>query len=215
MNPKRLLAAVVIAIVLPVLLAYLYHSIPLPTWLAAAVANSVLAMILLVYYRSKIFATFLGKHDYRFYLPSLGVLIFCFLAIYVTSFYASPQRGVVAAHQYLWISWIPLIEEVVFRFGIGGWLRGLAGNFWGSYCSVVCFALAHSLPLWERITAGEVGVSVGPLLLGAACEFLYVRGKSLLPCITLHIVCNSTVPLFIYFDQRWLDWLSIFFQTSR
>lgn len=183
-------------------------------WLAAALANSMFALLLLLYYRHHLMTLFWSRHACWLYFPSLAVLVFCGLAILVASHYGSPLRGEIAAQQYLWISWIPIVEEIVFRFGIGNWLRRLAGNFWGSYCSALCFALVHTLPLWERLSEGAIGIPVGVLLLGGMCEFLYVRGKSLMPCIALHVVCNSTVPLFLYFDQRWFDWLQIFFQTS-
>ena len=207
-------AALLLTISIPIALAYLYNAIPLQTWLAAALVNSALSLWVLVYYRHKLSVWFWARHDFRFYVPALAVLLFCVLAIFAASFYASPLRGTVAAHHYLWLSWIPIVEEIVFRLGIGGWLRRLAGNFWGSYCSALCFALAHTLPSWERIVAGEVGVPLGPLLLGAVCEFIFVRSKSLMPCIVFHIVCNASVPLFLYFDQRWLTWLSLLFQTS-
>ena len=211
---QRLLAALLLTLAIPVVLAYLYSSIPLQTWLAAALANSAIALLLLLYYRHNLATLLWQRHAYWLYLPSLAVLVFCGLAILISSYYSSPLRGEVAAHQYLWLSWIPIVEEIVFRFGIGNWLRRWAGNFWGSYCSALCFALAHTLPLWERISTGAIGIPVGVLLLGGICEFLYVRGKSLMPCIVFHAVCNSTVPLFIYFDQRWFAWLQMLFQTS-
>ncbi len=207
-------AALLLTIAIPIVLAYLYIAIPLQTWLAAALANSALSLLLLLCYRRQLYTWFLAQHDLRFYIPALAVLLFCLLAIFGASFYASPLRGTVAIHHYLWLSWIPVVEEIVFRLGIGGWLRQLAGNFWGSYCSALCFALAHTMPTWARLSAGEIGVPVGPLLLGAVCEFLFVRSGSLRPCIVLHAVCNASVPLFVYFDQRWLAWLGLLFQTS-
>lgn len=206
--------ALLLTLAIPITLAYLYNALPLQTWLAAAIANSVISLLLLAYYRRHLSMLFLSRHNLRFYLPSLAVLLFCALAILGASFYARPLRGTVPAHHYLWLIWIPIVEEIVFRLGIGSWLRSLAGNFWGSYCSALCFALAHTLPSWERISAGEVGIPVGPLLLGAICEFIFVRSRSLMPCIVFHVVCNASVPLFLYFDQRWFVWLSLLFQTS-
>lgn len=211
---QHYLAALLLTIVIPVALAYLYRAIPWQTWLAAATANSALSLVLLTYYRHNLSAWFLTQHDFRFYIPALAVLLFCLLAIFGASFYGSSARGAVATHHYLWLSWIPVVEEIVFRLGIGGCLRRLAGNFWGSYCSVLCFALAHTLPSWERVSAGVIGLPVGPLLLGAVCEFLFVRSRSLMPSIVFHAVCNASVPLFLYFDRRWLTWLSLLFQTS-
>lgn len=206
--------ALLLTIVIPIVLAYLYKAIPEQTWLAAAVTNSALSLALLTYYRRNLSAWFLTQHDFRFYLPALAVMLFCLLAIFGASFYGSATRGAVATHHYLWVSWIPIVEEIVFRLGIGGCLRRLAGNFWGSYCSTLCFALAHTLPSWERLGAGAIGIPVGPLLLGAVCEFLLVRSKSIMPSIVFHAVCNASVPLFLYFDQRWLTWLSLLFQSG-
>ncbi len=207
-------AVLLLTFVIPIVLAHLYNVIPLQTWLAAAIVNSVLSLLLLIVYRDKVAAWFFTRHSYLFYLPALAVFIFCVLAILVSSFYSDPLRGTVSVPQYLWLLWIPIVEEIVFRLGIGSWLRGWAGNFWGGYCAALCFALAHTLPTWQRLTAGEIGVPVGVLLLGVICEFLFVRSKSLMPCIVFHAACNASVPLFTYFDQRWFAWLSLLFQTK-
>lgn len=202
--------ALALTIIIPVFLAYLYLALPLPVWLAAAVVNSFIAILLLIFCYRQIFSGL--STGFGCYLPALLILFLCFLAILLSSLYGIPVRGEVPNRQYLLVLWIPVVEEIVFRLGVGRWLRATGGNFLGVYCSAICFSLAHALPTWERIISGKVGIFVGAFFLGLVCEYLYMRNKSLLPGIAFHIACNCSVPIFIYFDQRWLDWLHVLYQ---
>ena len=183
--------------------------LPFSLWLSAALFNTVISVCLLAkYHRQLVFRTSL-----YFYLPAAVVLLACVLAVLISSRYpSSAQEGeAIPLQQYLFVIWIPLIEEIVFRFGLGRWFRLTIGNLWGGYCAAICFSYTHSFPTLAKIMAGDIGIVLSPLLLGFACEYLFVKSKSILPGIALHIACNATVLLFLVFDQRWFTWLKIFY----
>lgn len=183
--------------------------LPFSVWLAAALLNTLISVCLLAkYHRHIVFQT-----SGYFYLPAGLVLLGCVLAILVSSHYSSPlqERGSIPPRQYLFVVWIPLIEEVVFRFGLGRWFRSVIGNLWGGYCAAFCFSYVHSFPTLAKVMTGNIGIVLPPLLLGLACEYLFVKSRSLLPSIALHTACNATVLLFLVFDQRWFGWLKIFY----
>ena len=90
--------------------------------------------------------------------------------------------------------WIPVVEECVFRKGVGSWLRQQSGSvFWGSYLSVLLFSFLHVSPTVRHLMEGKMGFPLGPLLLGAVCEFLYVSTGKLGPGIFFHAICNGIV----------------------
>ena len=80
------------------------------------------------------------------------------------------------------------------------------GSSWASYFSVFVFSFVHSMPTLLRISLLEVGVPLGPLLLGGICEILYQKTGRLLPCILFHAICNFSVVLYSMIDPRWLSW---------
>jgi membrane protease YdiL (CAAX protease family) len=100
------------------------------------------------------------------------------------------------------VIWIPLVEELVFRYGIGGWARQKLGAFWGAYASALVFAMAHGSGAWDQLA-----MPLGPLLLGLCCEWLYVVSGRLSATIALHAACNASGWIFAAIDERWLDWL--------
>ena len=84
----------------------------------------------------------------------------------------------------------PVVEEIVFRFGLSCSLSSIVGPFWGSYFSVISFSWLHSQPTIDRIISGSTFISPGPLVLGFCCTFLFQLFHSILPAIALHISCN-------------------------
>jgi membrane protease YdiL (CAAX protease family) len=100
------------------------------------------------------------------------------------------------------VLWIPIVEEVIFRYGIGGWSRVRLGPFWGAYLSSVVFALAHGGGAWNQLV-----LPLGPLLLGLACEWIYAASGRISAAMAFHAACNASAWLFAAFDARWLDWL--------
>lgn len=201
----RLAFAVFLTFAIPIVLAHLYQLITVNGWLAPAIIHSVLVI---VGYRQ----LSLRLAPVVYYLPALSLLTIYFVAVIISSFVGWPSTKELASYHLWSIVWIPVIEELLFRVIIGNYLRTLSGNFWGSYCSVVCFSFVHSMPTIDRLIALDIGLVVGPLLLAIACEYLYLKSGSILPAISFHAVANSSVAIFIYFDSRWLSWLDFFYQ---
>jgi membrane protease YdiL (CAAX protease family) len=102
----------------------------------------------------------------------------------------------------------PLIEETVFRAGIGSFFRGMGGPWLGGYLSATFFSLMHTTPTLPRLLSGQAGFVLGPFLVGLACEYLFAKTGRFLPPFFFHLACNSTVLIFMVMDPRWLDWLS-------
>jgi membrane protease YdiL (CAAX protease family) len=103
---------------------------------------------------------------------------------------------------FAFVLWIPIVEELVFRYGIGSWARQRLGPFWGAYVSAVVFAMAHGNGEWNQLA-----LPLGPLLLGLCCEWLYHASGRITAAMALHTACNASGWIFAAFDDRWLDWL--------
>lgn len=201
----RLALAVFLTFVIPIVLAQLYRLIAVGGWLVPAIVNSIVVIGSYRYLSIK-------PASFVYYLPAIGLLIVYFLAVISSSFIGLPSTGKLTSYHLWSVVWIPIVEELLFRVIIGNHLRKLAGNFWGSYCSVICFAFVHSIPTADRIIALDIGLALGPLLLAIVCEYLYLKSGSILPAILFHAVANSSVVIFVYYDSRWLGWLSFFYQ---
>ncbi len=210
-----LLKLILLSVVAAVALAELYHPLrPVfaPTWLAPAVVHSVLAVfvLFLAHRRGKLREIFRIDSLLPF-LPALVILAGVGIMILASRQMGDPTAST-ATLPWAWILWIPVVEEIVFRAGIGDALRRTSGSLlWGSWFSAVTFALVHADPTLARTLAGEVGLPLGPFLLGLLCEALYVKTGRLLPVILLHAVCNATAALFALGDARWLDWLGFLY----
>lgn len=100
------------------------------------------------------------------------------------------------------VLWIPIVEELVFRYGIGGWARQRLGAFWGAYASALVFAMAHGTAEWNHLS-----LPLGPLLLALCCEWLHIASGRITAAMALHAACNASGWIFAAFDERWLDWL--------
>jgi membrane protease YdiL (CAAX protease family) len=100
------------------------------------------------------------------------------------------------------VIWIPFVEELVFRYGIGGWARHKLGDFWGAYGSALVFAMAHGTGALDQLA-----MPLGPLLLALCCEWLYVASGRISAAMALHAACNASGWIFAAIDERWLDWL--------
>lgn len=110
-----------------------------------------------------------------------------------------------------WILWVPFIEEWTYRVGFGAFIRGRLGAAWGSYVSALLFTFVHSIPTFPRLLAGNVSLALGPFLLGWMNEWIYLKTGRIWPAILFHMACNATAVIFTLGDQRWLQWLGIFY----
>ncbi len=180
------------------------------SWQPIACVNGALAIfIFLVSSQKKVF----GWTDLklRYFYPSLAIV----LGVVLLSLLSRMVGGAttVKSHPEIWafIVLIPLVEEIVFRVGFGQFFRKYAGNVWGAYFSALLFALVHTLPTPEKLLTLQIGLPLGPFLLGLCAEWIYIKSSRLLPIYAFHAVCNATVFIFQHIDARWLDWLGLFY----
>lgn len=212
---RSLLKVIALAAVSAIALAELYAPLrPVfgPTWLAPAVVHSVLAcVVLLLVHRRGELKPILTVDSLKPYLPALGILVAVGGMILISRQVGEPTASS-ATVPWAWILWIPVVEELVFRVGLGDAFRRVAGSpLWGSWFSAVAFALVHADPTLSRLSHGEIGLPLGPFLLGLLCEAVYVKSGRILPAVLLHAVCNGTAALFAMGDARWLEWLGFLY----
>lgn len=171
-----------------------------PLWFSSALVNSGLAGWVVFYgparevvpnvLHTASLMRWLRDQPWIAYLPGLMVL----LGAWGWMRGALSMPIAISNMQLATLLWVPVVEEWVFRKGVGPWLRRYSGSlFWGSYLSILLFSFLHVSPTLAHLLEWKIGFPLGPLLLGAACEFLYVSTGKLGPCIVLHAICNGVV----------------------
>jgi membrane protease YdiL (CAAX protease family) len=103
------------------------------------------------------------------------------------------------------------MEEVMFRFFLTRIIGHYSSPILAAYLSMIVFAAAHSLPVFQWSDIALISVPLGPLLLGGICEWLFFRYKNLVYPIFFHACANSTVFMFSLIDKRWLEWLKLLY----
>lgn len=227
-KPADSLAAAALTLTLAVCLAEVYDRLGVlvgETWLAAAILHSGLGLVVLAFYHrhdalgelvsaSTVWQgapDLLRRAPRRAYLPAAAVLLGAMLLVLVSRQIGRPTARAGIATNVAWIVWIPIVEELVFRAGLGAAFRRWLGRLWGSWFAAALFALVHAAPTFEHLIAGRVGLPIGPFLLGLGCELLFVATGRLGPAVALHAACNATVVVFALGDDRWLDWLGFLY----
>lgn len=188
-------------------LAWLYGLLPEPRWAYVALIHTPLALgILWKGQRAEADLSwgprwrFIARYAGPLYL--LGIVGACLLSRLVVR--GAPEITTPAwdYRLFLTVVWIPLIEECIFRGGVGRWLQSKLGLFTGMYLSALIFAAMHSSPPQNWMPP------LGPFLLAFACEGIVRITGRLTPAILLHACCNASPLVFACLDTRWLDWLS-------
>ncbi|MEC9307892.1 MAG: CPBP family intramembrane glutamic endopeptidase [Chloroflexota bacterium] len=77
--------------------------------------------------------------------------------------------------------WTPITEEILFRGFIYAGLRNRWGQMQAAVFSSLLFSLAHA----------QLGVLLPTFVMGMALTFLYIRTKSIWPCILAHTLNNA------------------------
>lgn len=227
---STLFGAIVFCLVLSLMLGELYtiasHAFSGPPWLAPLLINTLLASVVawriwdgkvprpgvVKFGRRGTLATWLARPWWRAYIPALAVLVLSIVVAATSRItYSGFESRALTSSQFLFVLWVPVIEELLFRVGIGAFFRRYVGVFWGAYFSAILFAVVHTQPTLASMLNGHIGAPLGPLLLGIATEFLYIWTGRILPAMVLHAVCNLTVVIFAVIDGRWLDWLGAFY----
>jgi membrane protease YdiL (CAAX protease family) len=203
----KYLAASGLALLIPIVLTKLYAAFTPVVgtgWVSAALWHTVLAIIIL-WQRPYVIRQFGPKAIYA--LPLLVVLGSVCLAAASQALMPHPQDATVTGLDVAWVLWIPLVEEVVFRLGIGRIFTRLLPGLGGLWFSSLTFALAHVPVTFSGLLHGDVGVPLGPFLLGLICQTMIIRLRSIWPSILMHMACNGTAVIFRVMDGRWLSWL--------
>ncbi len=216
---KKLLILVAVSIIVGLAFGAVYLQVAkhiTPVWLAAAAFHTLLAVgVLFFLWRQQYLTSSFTVSSPRMlpakllYAPSLVIVAGLAFALVISSFVGNAVPSTVDwSTQLAFVLWIPIIEELVFRAGIGASLQRYAPGVWGIWFSALIFAWVHTAPSLSGILSGQMGLPLGPFFLGLICEYMRVAGGSLVPAIIFHMVCNSTVVFFSLFDARWMDWLS-------
>lgn len=185
-------------------------------WLGAATVNSVFAAIVLFIHRKEIFHSSreLSKKYVIFDYAPLALGLLCGSLALFSYALGHSQQLAIDWQDWLWVLWIPIVEELTFRVGFGEYFRRKLGRWWGSYFSVLLFCLAHTMGAYfYEPMKWFTAIPLGVLLLGISCEFLYVTRRKVATIILLHMTANFSVILFKWVDSRWLNWLSFFYST--
>jgi membrane protease YdiL (CAAX protease family) len=173
-----------------------------PGWLSIAALHSVIA---LAFWRLGTQLRAMVRWDLRAYLPAVLIIAGSLGGAWLTRTFihgAPPLDGTLDLRLLGFVIWIPIVEEVVFRYGIGGWARQRLGNFWGAYASALVFAMAHGSGAWDQLS-----MPLGPLILGLCCEWLYMVSGRITAAMAFHAACNASGWIFAAIDERWLEWL--------
>jgi len=222
MNFLQIIIATLSTLSIAVLLAEVYQAASVyisEGWLASAVINSIFSVVLIVFLAKfrpealKAFSLKVKAGSYKIaFLPALLILVGSLGAVLISSNFGEiPKTTYVNTQNIYWIFWIPVVEEIIFRFGFGRVFRNRLGMYWGAWYSSILFALMHSNPTAANLLSGELGISLGPLLLAFCCEFLLIKTGRLWPAILFHAACNATPLIFSLFDSRWLSWLEMLY----
>jgi membrane protease YdiL (CAAX protease family) len=227
-TPAKSFAAAALTLALAVAFAEVYARLGAvigEIWLAAALVHSALGLFVLGLYARRgearaLLSTatlrsdapaFLAGAPWRAYLPAALILIGTMLLVLVSRQIGRPTtRGGIATNV-AWIVWIPVVEELVFRAGLGSAFRRWLGGLWGAWFGATLFALVHAAPTVAHLIEGRLGLPIGPFLLGLGCELLFAATGRLGPVVALHAACNATVVVFALGDDRWLDWLGFLY----
>lgn len=210
-----ILATLIFAVLFAETYGLLNQLVPTP-WIAAALIHTIFAAAFFLAVLSRPFPSyrslFLLPSSLVWYLPALIILGGSLLIAFGTGVFSDePQGKIVFDKQWAWIFWIPLVEEIVFRGFLGEKFRKKFGLIWGVWFAALLFALVHSNPTLERVMALDIGIPLGPFLLGIVAEILLIKSRSLWPCIAFHAACNATVFVFMYLDERWIKWLELLY----
>lgn len=224
----RTLIMTVLSVVLAIALSEIYRVTEawgLGGWQGAAVFHALLGFIVVIRFYllgtlSQKFAlcgvgdqapTWFSEKPWIAYAPALGLVLGAGLLGAISLLLGnSPPQGE-ASVPLAWIWLIPVVEEIFFRGGVGGVYRRVLPGLGGIWLSSATFALAHAAMTFDHLVQGQVGLPLGPFLLGLLCESVYLLSGSLLPGIVVHAAANATVLVFQMLDPRWLEWLGLLY----
>lgn len=183
--------------------------LPFDGFVSAALVSSFLSLVTVIGVRFDLIEVMSPGKSWFLYLASLSPV----LGALFISILSSNQWSSIDTFNYrdwlVFILWIPIVEEIFFRLGLGRFLRKVAGDKLAVYGTALAFAMLHSGLI--AFDFESVGVPLGPFLLSVACEILFIKTGRLCYSILFHMSCNSTVLVFTAWDARWLEWLNFLY----
>ncbi|MCX6117242.1 MAG: CPBP family intramembrane metalloprotease [Proteobacteria bacterium] len=211
------IAAVVLSVIFAsFLIGELYSSVSalnssFEPWLNVLIINMVIGILSLLFIRSirEQFQKF--AKGFRYYVPGLIVLFgSLFLAIMFRSPSVSGDRHELYFSLFS-ITLIPIFEEIVYRGLVFELLANQMKSHWRIYIGAIIFSFVHTMPTFAHLVRMEIGLPIGPFLLGLVCGWLVDKSGSLWPAIVFHCAGNCTVLIFSWLSPDWLDKLSVFY----
>ncbi len=217
----RDLKLILLTLVLGVILGEIYSRVVgiggfTSPMLTIAVVNFFLCIPFFVYYRLKdsySVKAFLPitSSSLKPFIPSVLICLFIATCILLSSLIGDPTPGNLNSDIWLSVLLVPLVEETLFRGGFSKIFRSIGDKWRGIYFSSIFFSFCHTLPTFSSFMELDLGLLLGPFLLGIICEYIYSKSNSLIPCVIFHMSCNLSVAVFYWFDTRWFSWLSYFY----
>ena len=202
-----------LSLLLPVALAEIYH-VAMPwfaaPWISALAINAALAVVVLIVRRRSLQAMFAAAPRWSFW-PAMTIFFGALGLVAVGRVFGGATMRTISADQLYFITVVPIAEEILFRFGIGGVFRQRGGILWGAWFSALCFAFVHASPTVDHVAHLQIGLPLGPFFLGLCCEALAVKTGRFWPVWAFHVACNATVVIFAWGDGRWLDRLGLLY----
>ena len=207
---------VVYCIAIAVALRYFYNlaSAGDEYWKGAAIVNCILAVFVLFIHRKLIFKTNKAKNKWQnlFDYSPLIFLVGCLLLSLFGDIRGRAGFTTLANENWIWIFFIPVVEELTFRVGFGEYFRKKLGLRWGTYFSILLFCLAHTIGTYfysplKWFTAIPLGV----FLLGLCCELLWIGRQKVATIILFHMVANFSIVLFKWANVPFMSWLTLLY----
>lgn len=208
------LKCLLIFLILSILFKAAYSSVswfgPLSPWQAAALIHLVIAAYLI---GTRQLCWRVSRLRWE---PGLYLALFLIVVSLGAVWWSAGWDGLRLAFRwdsqdYLLLALVPVVEELVFRFGIGRLFKQRLGPLLGGYLSVLFFAWAHVLAANQTWLDWQFGLPIGPLLLGLSCEFFWQTSRKIVVPIVVHMAANMTALIFTYGDPSWLSILSSFY----
>jgi len=180
-------------------------------WLGAALVNSALALAVTFYYLRRRETNIFTLGRWQVYIPAAAVLGGAMLLVAMSRALGGEVVASDPGTNLAWVLWVPVVEELVFRLGLGVWFHRFGAPIWAVWFQALTFSIVHTGPTIERLLAGQAGLAVGPLLLALVCQMLLLYSGRIGPAIAFHVACNATVAVFTWGDTRWLEWLGFLY----
>lgn len=187
-----------------------------PVWLSVVTSNLLITLCIAFFCRKRLWNV-ITKHPLRLsgFLPGLFILLGSgVIALFTRIFFQDLTPRFFSAFSLaalLSLTLVPVMEEVMFRFFLTRVIGSYSSPILAAYLSMIVFAAAHSLPVFQLSDIALISVPLGPLMMGGICEWLFFRYKNLVYPIFFHASANSTVFIFSLIDKRWLEWLKLLY----